>query len=152
MWKGAVRGDYVDVRFLDVTLKPGHTWTVETKPSHTVFAYLVEGSCALTENNDILSAKHAYLFTEGDAVALTGGPQGARLVLVSGEPLHEAVAWGGPIVMNSEEEPREAFQKLEDDTFKQLLPTQGKQADARMTEHPCVGLLLRNVRRQCGRP
>ena len=115
--EGAVRGDYVDVRFLDVTLKPGHTWTVETKPSHTVFAYLVEGSCALTENNDMLSAKHAYLFTEGDAVALTGGPQGARLVLVSGEPLHEAVAWGGPIVMNSEEELREAFQELEDDTF-----------------------------------
>ena len=65
----------------------------------------------------MLSAKHAYLFTEGDAVALTGGPEGARLVLVSGKPLHEAVAWGGPIVMNSEDELREAFQELEDGTF-----------------------------------
>ena len=112
--EGATKGDYVDVRFLDMTLKPGYTWTVETKPSHTVFAYLVEGTCALTENNAMLSAKHAYLFTEGDAVALTGGPEGARLVLVSGKPLHEAVAWGGPIVMNSEDELREAFQGTED--------------------------------------
>lgn len=84
---------------------------------HTVFAYLIEGSCALTENNAMLSAKHAYLFTEGDAVALTGGPQGARFVLVSGAPLHESVAWGGPIVMNSEEELRKAFFELEDGTF-----------------------------------
>ena len=115
--EGATKGDYVDVRFLDMTLQPGYTWTVVTKPSHTVFAYLVEGTCALTENNAMLSAKHAYLFTEGDAVALTGGPEGARLVLVSGKPLHEAVAWGGPIVMNSEDELREAFQELEDGTF-----------------------------------
>ena len=31
--------------------------------------------------------------------------------------MHEAVAWGGPIVMNSEDELREAFQELEDGTF-----------------------------------
>lgn len=114
---GATKGDYVDVRFLDVTLKPGHTWTVETDPKHTVFAYLVEGNCALAENNAMLSSKHAYLFTEGEAIGLTGGPEGTRLVLVSGTPLHEAVAWGGPIVMNTEEELRNAFFELEDGNF-----------------------------------
>lgn len=115
--EGAAKGDYVDVRFLDVTLKPGRTWTVETPPGHTVFAYLVQGSCALTANNAILSAKHAYLFTAGDAMTLTGGPEGTRFVLVSGGPLHEPVAWGGPIVMNSEEELRKAFFELEEGTF-----------------------------------
>lgn len=115
--EGATKGDYVDVRFLDVSLKPGWTWTVETHPGHTVFAYFVEGTCALTENNAMLSAKHAYLFTEGDAIALTGGPEGARFVLVSGAPLHESVAWGGPIVMNSEEELRKAFFELEEGSF-----------------------------------
>lgn len=35
----------------------------------------------------------------------------------SGKPLREPVAWGGPIVMNSDEELELAFQELEAGTF-----------------------------------
>jgi hypothetical protein len=37
--------------------------------------------------------------------------------LVSGKPIEEPVAWYGPIVMNTQEELREAFQELERGTF-----------------------------------
>lgn len=112
---GATRGDYVPVRFLDVRLRPGKTWTVETDPADTVFAYLVQGACFQGELE--LPARRAVLFGPGDTLSLTGGPEGARLVLVSGRPLREPVAWGGPIVMNTESEVRQAFQELEDGTF-----------------------------------
>lgn len=113
--KGATQGDYVPIQFLDVTLLPEKTWEVSTSPEDTVFAYLIQGTCTL--DGEELKTRHAVLFTPGDSLRLTGGPEGAHFVLVSGKPLHDPVAWGGPIVMNTEAELREAFQELEDETF-----------------------------------
>ena len=43
--------------------------------------------------------------------------EGIRFLLVSGKPLGEPVAWYGPIVMNTQEELRQAFAELEEGTF-----------------------------------
>jgi redox-sensitive bicupin YhaK (pirin superfamily) len=40
-----------------------------------------------------------------------------RFLLVSGRPLGEPVAWYGPIVMNTQDELRRAFEELEAGTF-----------------------------------
>ena len=45
------------------------------------------------------------------------GPEGMRFLLVSGKPFGEPVAWRGPIVMNTQEQLRQAFTELEDGTF-----------------------------------
>jgi quercetin 2,3-dioxygenase len=37
--------------------------------------------------------------------------------LISGKPIGEPIAWYGPIVMNSQEDLRRAFQELDDGTF-----------------------------------
>jgi quercetin 2,3-dioxygenase len=51
------------------------------------------------------------------------GNDGIRFLLVSGKPLEEPVAWYGPIVMNTQEQLREAFRELDKGTF---LKTQKK--------------------------
>jgi hypothetical protein len=52
------------------------------------------------------------------------GDDGIRFLLVSGKPLQEPVAWYGPIVMNTQEQLRQAFQELEQGKFlKQVVPT-----------------------------
>jgi redox-sensitive bicupin YhaK (pirin superfamily) len=43
--------------------------------------------------------------------------KGIRFLLMSGKPLREPIAWGGPIVMNTEKELELAFEELENDTF-----------------------------------
>jgi predicted Zn-dependent protease len=43
--------------------------------------------------------------------------QAARFLLVSGRPLGEPVAWYGPIVMNTREELRVAFEEYQNGTF-----------------------------------
>src|SRR6266511_2342636 len=43
--------------------------------------------------------------------------EGVRFLLVSGKPLKEPVAWYGPIVMNTQEQLRQAFEELEQGTF-----------------------------------
>jgi len=40
-----------------------------------------------------------------------------RFLLVSGKPIKEPVAWYGPIVMNTQEELRTAFEEYENGTF-----------------------------------
>ena len=60
--RGAAQGDYVDVRFLDVCLKPGARWQVDTDPAHTVFAYVYDGDCFLLDGKTPLLARHDIAF------------------------------------------------------------------------------------------
>ena len=57
------------------------------------------------------------LFDSGDEVTVQAGDEGIRFLLVSGKPLQEPVAWYGPIVMNTQEQLRDAFNELEKGTF-----------------------------------
>jgi len=45
------------------------------------------------------------------------GDNGIRFLLVSGKPIEEPVAWYGPIVMNTQEELRQAYTELREGTF-----------------------------------
>jgi redox-sensitive bicupin YhaK (pirin superfamily) len=57
------------------------------------------------------------LFDRGDEVTVQAGDAGIRFLLVSGKPLEEPVAWYGPIVMNTQEQLRQAFEELQQGTF-----------------------------------
>ena len=57
------------------------------------------------------------LFDTGDEVSVQAGVDGIRFLLVSGKPLREPVAWYGPIVMNTQDQLRQAYEELEEGTF-----------------------------------
>jgi redox-sensitive bicupin YhaK (pirin superfamily) len=57
------------------------------------------------------------LFDRGDEVMVQAGNDGIRFLLVSGKPFAEPVAWYGPIVMNTQEQLRQAFVELREGTF-----------------------------------
>jgi redox-sensitive bicupin YhaK (pirin superfamily) len=57
------------------------------------------------------------LFDSGDELMVQAGDEGIRFLLVSGKPLEEPVAWYGPIVMNTQEQLRQAFNELDKGTF-----------------------------------
>ncbi|MHB1954246.1 MAG: pirin-like C-terminal cupin domain-containing protein, partial [Sulfobacillus sp.] len=57
------------------------------------------------------------LFDSGDEITVQAGDDGIRFLLVSGRPLQEPVAWYGPIVMNTQEQLRHAFEELNEGTF-----------------------------------
>lgn len=50
-------------------------------------------------------------------MTVQAGEDGVRFLLVSGKPLGEPVAWYGPIVMNTQEQLRQAFTELQEGTF-----------------------------------
>jgi redox-sensitive bicupin YhaK (pirin superfamily) len=57
------------------------------------------------------------LFDSGDEVTIQAGDEGIRFLLVSGKPIQEPVAWAGPIVMNTQEQLKQAYSELRDGTF-----------------------------------
>ena len=72
--------------------------------------------------NDILVREQTgnrslVLFDSGDEVTVQAGDQGIRFLLVSGKPIEEPVAWYGPIVMNTQDQLRQAVSELRSGTF-----------------------------------
>ena len=63
------------------------------------------------------SAKTAALFSHDSVFSVRAGETGVRFAFFAGKPLHEPVAWGGPIVMNTPEELDAAFDELNEGTF-----------------------------------
>jgi redox-sensitive bicupin YhaK (pirin superfamily) len=57
------------------------------------------------------------LFDRGDEISVQAGDEGIRFLLVSGKPIEEPVAWYGPIVMNTQEQLRQAMAELQTGGF-----------------------------------
>ena len=53
----------------------------------------------------------------GTSIEVNAGKMGTRFLYFSGKPLREPVAWGGHIVMNTEEELQRAFAEYKNGTF-----------------------------------
>jgi len=123
---GAVKNEYIKVQYLDVDLKPGSVWHYNVTPNdQTLFLYLIEGSLAADESLNQFEEKACAILLsassekedESDEIIVKSGDLGARFLLIAGKPLKEPVAWGGPIVMNTEEELDLAFRELNSHTF-----------------------------------
>jgi redox-sensitive bicupin YhaK (pirin superfamily) len=133
--KGPVKGIAADPSYIDVFVPPGKRKQIEIATELNAFAYIFEGSGAfrdasaprgvLTESIgapdalilDETGNRSLVLFDRGDEIVVQAGAEGIRFLLVSGRPIREPVAWSGPIVMNTEEELRQAYRELRAGTF-----------------------------------
>jgi quercetin 2,3-dioxygenase len=116
--EGPVRGIPVDPTYLDVRLTPGEGFENPTPPGYTVFAHAIEGGGASDgADRGPIAAGETVLFGPGSSVRLRAGEGGMRFLLVSGRPLHEPVAWYGPIVMNTQAQLADAVRELRTGSF-----------------------------------
>lgn len=113
-----VRGKHIDATLLDITIRPNETFSLITDKEATLFVYIVQGTGHFGGDDEkLVGNKVAVLFSQEEEFYVKAGEEGIRFVLFSARPLHEPVAWGGPIVMNTREELQEAFNELENNTF-----------------------------------
>jgi quercetin 2,3-dioxygenase len=113
---GPVRDVVTKPDYLDVTVPAGKTFVHRTPREHTVFAYVFEGSGVFGDDR-MAGDGHLVSLDTGDVVTVSAQAEAVRFLLVSGRPIGEPIAWRGPIVMNTDEELRVAFEELENDTF-----------------------------------
>jgi len=111
---GPVRELVVDVEYLDVRLKKGMSLSHYAKKGYTSFCYLIEGTGEF--DGTILEKAQLILFTEAGGIAVKA-MEDIHYIFVTGEQLGEPIAWGGPIVMNTQEELDTAFRELDEGTF-----------------------------------
>ena len=127
---GGFSGKYIPADYLDVEIAKGGSWSYESRAADRLFAYIVSGSAGFSpkgEEGAETAAKQAVLFTDGEVLNVRAGANGARMLLLCAAPLGEPVAWGGPIVMNTNEELNKAFDELDSGTFLRI-GKEGEQA------------------------
>jgi redox-sensitive bicupin YhaK (pirin superfamily) len=105
--------------YLDIALDPGAQWRYLLPEGHNAFAYVFEGAASIGEGEDacLLEQHELGVLGSGDEVAMRGGAEGARLILVAGRPLREPVARHGPFVMNTREQLMQAFVDFQEGRF-----------------------------------
>ena len=121
--------------YVDVFVPPGQRKVLPVETKRHAFAYVFEGAGKFCNASEPLAVptesvgwsdttppaeadnRTLVLFDRGDEVAVQAGEKGIRFLLVSGKPLEEPVAWYGPIVMNTQEQLRQAYQQLRNGTF-----------------------------------
>lgn len=114
--RAGVRPRHIQATILDVSLSPGARLTLATKPDETVFCFSILGGARVCKS--VIAEKTAALFGPGDSVDLEAtAREGARLIVFSAKPLREPIAWGGPIVMNTDAELQLAFDELRRGVF-----------------------------------
>ena len=90
------------------------TFCKEKKP----FSYEVEGKNYFDiERHPFAADGDLVLFADGEEIAVSTETESVRFLLITGKPIGEPVAWYGPIVMNTQEELRIAFEEYEKGTF-----------------------------------
>ncbi|MEW6554663.1 MAG: pirin family protein [Actinomycetota bacterium] len=114
--RGAVGDIVIDPTYLDVDMPPDTSLDLPVKEDHNAFAFVLEGE-GFFGGAQPVSANHLALFVDGDTVSVSTRSNPVRLIFVSGKPLREPIAWGGPIVMNTEEELEQAFREYREGTF-----------------------------------
>lgn len=114
---GPVKDLVVKVRYLDVELAPNHIWEHTIPEDESAFVYVFQGKGSFDRTEEQFGPEHLVMFGEGDTFMAKSRQNGVRFLLASGRPLREPVAWGGPIVMNTEAELEEAFSELNRGTF-----------------------------------
>ncbi len=116
--RGPVRDIVVEPEYLDVQMGPGATFDHPVKRGHRAFAYVLGGRGRFDdESGEVVDSENLVLFKDGDRVRVEAKDQSLRFLLVSGKPLHEPVAWWGPIVMNTRREIETAVREFQDGTF-----------------------------------
>lgn len=115
---GPVKDLMADPGYFDVSLGPEGSVSLPVRPGHRAAAYVIGGSGSFDRERGALADRTLVLFADkGDSVDAAAGGDGFRFLFITGKPLGEPVAWGGPIVMNTQEELRQAYNDLENDTF-----------------------------------
>jgi quercetin 2,3-dioxygenase len=132
---GPVEGIAADPRYLDIYVPPSRRKSLPVETTQHAFAYVFEGSGtfgAASSTQSVVTERvgrsgealgmdatnrSLVLFDSGDEVTVRAGESGIRFLLVSGKPIREPVAWQGPIVMNTQDELRQAFTDLRNGSF-----------------------------------
>ena len=116
--KGPVEDIVIEPEMLDISVPSGAVFSHQLPAGHTAFAYILSGEGGFDDNREVHVQETVVLFEHaGDTIQVTALDRLLRFLIVTGKPLNEPIAWQGPIVMNTQEELKVAFEEYQRGTF-----------------------------------
>jgi len=106
--------------YLDISLEAGQKFSEPLPAENNSFAYGIEGETLFTEqpaDQSRLNKDQLAILSRVEELQVTAGDGGCRFLLISGKPLNEPVARGGPFVMNTQSEVRQAMADYQSGQF-----------------------------------
>jgi quercetin 2,3-dioxygenase len=112
--KGPVKDLVVDVEYYHIIIDQGKSITYPIKQGYTTFCFVIAGEGDF--DGSVVKKLELILYKDATSVVVKA-IENLQLILVSGMPVKEQIVWGGPIVMNTDEELQLAFDELDQGTF-----------------------------------
>ena len=115
--EGPIKKHNVDPIYFDVELKKGKEFNCLIPSTHNSFIYLINGEIRIgNENHDKVKDSTLILLTRGKNLKVSA-LSNAKFLLISGKPIGEQIARGGPFVMNTKQEILQAIEDYHSGTF-----------------------------------
>ena len=115
--EGPIKKHNVEPVYFDVELEKDKEFNFEIPSSHNSFIYLIEGEIKIGEKkHDKVKDSTLILLTNGEKLKVTSLTE-AKFLLISGKPIGEQIARGGPFVMNTKQEILQAIDDYHNGNF-----------------------------------
>jgi len=117
--EGPVKGHNVEPVYFDVELEKDKEFNFDLPSTHNSFVYLIEGEIKIGDkNHDKVNASTLIILTKGEKLKVKGVTK-SKFLLISGKPIGEPIARGGPFVMNTKKEILKAVEDYNNGNFVQ---------------------------------
>ena len=116
---GPVKGISVDPIYIDVELEKDKIFNFTIPSSHNAFIYLVTGEIKIGNNkHDQLQNSNLICLQNGSGLNVCANKK-SKFLIIAGRPIGEAIARGGPFVMNTKQEIIKTIQDYHSGNFVQ---------------------------------
>ena len=117
--EGPVKGHNVDPIYFDVELEKDKIFNFDLSLTHNSFVYLIEGEIKIGDkNHDKVNGSTLIILAKGEKLKVKAVTK-SKFLLISGKPIGEPIARGGPFVMNTKQEILKAVEDYNNGTFVQ---------------------------------
>ena len=117
--EGPVKGHNVEPVYFDVELEKDKIFNFDLSSTHNSFVYLIEGEIKIGDkNHDKVNGSTLIILTKGEKLKVKGVTK-SKFLLISGKPIGEPIARGGPFVMNTKKEILKAVEDYQNGNFVQ---------------------------------
>ena len=115
--EGPVIGHNVEPVYFDIELKKDKDFNYKLPATHNSFLYLIDGEIKIGKKiHDRVENSTLILLSKGEQLKVTSLTK-AKFLLISGKPIGEQIARGGPFVMNTKQEILQAIDDYHNGTF-----------------------------------
>ena len=115
--EGPVKGHNVEPVYFDVEINKDKEFNYKLSSTHNSFIYLINGEIEIgKEKHDQIINSTLILLSKGEDLNVRAKTN-AKFLVISGKPINEKIARGGPFVMNTKAEILQAVQDYHNGTF-----------------------------------